>query len=759
MKTVQRLFYVSNAGSVARLFKFASLAGCLLGLAGPATAESLCESTLVPTPALIDTPGEGITIEADRAELGKTGGAKLRGNVRVSMQNQQIAADAIDVTNGNQQLDATGNVRFRSNQAELDASSAEISASSREASFKDAEFRLYDSEGVFSARGSASSLETGGEGHSELNDVRFTSCPPDAKGWELSAEQIELDEQSGSGYAKKVKLNFYGVPLFYFPALSFPYTDARKSGILAPKFASSGSSGLDIGIPYYWNIAPNYDATLTPRVLSKRGLMLDTEWRYLMKQRQQDGFSVGHMRGTALGSLLPSDRDANRDRYRLRWEHSQASGTADRYWSISGDGTQLSDAEYFDNLGSDLATANKPLLHDSVVAKISRRNIRRQHVDNQWQLSISSSRFQVLQPSVTSDTTRALPTVKASWENHISDGNLYLGGSARWDRFVRTDNDGDRYHFEQYIAWRHQQPAWYARAKLNFKHTRYSLDNPTVAADQLRRSIPTFTAHLGSHFERISQKGVQIIEPSLHILYNPFRNQDDLPFYDTALPEFTWPWLFSDNRYTGIDRIGDSQRAAVSVRWQWLREGKPLAEFRFGQLYEQSTRRFALANESVLNQRSGVLLESQLRFGKGWRFLGDGEWDGGDNEVERARANLIYQKDGFGQLSASWKQRQKLYEQVGFEYRRAISSRWKITTGMDYSLRDDAALETYALFRYQSCCWAVEMGGRRFVRPTADQADRELDTAIFFRFELQGLGEFGDSLDNPFDETRNGWRY
>jgi LPS-assembly protein len=755
----QRLFYVSNAKPVAQLLKFAGLAGCLLGLAGAASAETLCDSTLIPTPALIESPGEGITIEADSAELGKTGGAKLRGNVRVSMLNQQIAADAIDVTDGNQQLNASGNVRFRSNQAELDASSAEISAASLEATFKDAEFRLYDSEGKFSARGSASSLETGKKGQAELNDVLFTTCPPGEKGWELSAQRIELNEETGSGYARKVKLNFYGVPLFYFPGLSFPYTDARKSGILAPKFASSGSSGLDISVPYYWNIAPNYDATLTPRILSKRGLMLDTEWRYLMKERNSDGLSVDHQSGVVLGSILPSDREVNSDRYRLRWEHSQAHGTADDYWSVAGNGTQISDADYFDDLGSDLATANKPLLHDSVIATLSRRNLRQQQIDTQWKLSIASSRFQVLQPTVTSDTTRSLPTVKATWENHISDGNLYLGGSARWDRFIRTNDDGDRYHFEQYIAWRHQQPAWYARAKLNLKHTRYSLENPTVGADQLRRSIPTFTAHLGSHWEKIGNKGVQIIEPSLHILYVPLRNQTDLPFYDTALPEFTWPWLFADNRYTGIDRIGDSKRAALSVRWQWLRDGNPLAEFRFGQLYEQSTRRFSLAGESVLNQRSGVLMESQLRFGKGWRFVGDGEWDGGDNEVERARANLIYQNDRLGQLSASWKQRQKLYEQVGFEYRRAISSRWKITTGMDYSLRDDAALETYALFRYQSCCWAVEMGGRRYVTPSDNLADRELDTAVFFRFELQGLGEFGDTLDNPFDETSNSWRY
>lgn len=759
MKFVQPLFYVSNSNPVARLLKLTSLTACLLGLASHAYAESLCTSTITPTPALVSDAGDGITIEADHAEMAKAGGAKLRGDVRVSMQNQQIAADEIEVTNGNKQLNASGNVRFRSSQAELDASSAEIAADSKEATFKDTEFRLYDSEGVFSARGSASTLATKEQGQAELNNVRFTSCPPGENGWDLSAEKIELDENTGSGYAKSVRLNFYGVPLLYLPALSFPYTDARKSGILAPKFGSSGSSGLDISVPYYWNIAPNYDATLTPRVLTKRGLMLDTEWRYLVKAREDDGYSVDHQSGTILGSLLPSDRDVGRDRYRLRWEHSQASGSADQYWSISGNGTQLSDADYFDSLGNDLATANKPLLYDSVIATLSRRNIKNQHIDTQWKLTMANSRFQVLQPTVTSDTTRTLPSIRAEWENHISDSTLYLGGSARWDRFIRTDNDGDRYHLEQYIAWRHQKPSWYARAKLNFKHTRYSLDNPTVGSDKLRRSLPTFTAHLGSHWERVNGDDVQIIEPSLHILYNPFREQDDLPIYDTALPEFTWPWLFSDNRYTGIDRIGDTQRVALSVRWQWLKKEQPLAEFRFGQLYEQSTRQFALGEESVLNQRSGVLLESQLRFGKGWRFLGDGEWDGGDNEVERARANIIYQDDHLGQLSLSWKQRQTLYEQVGFEYRRAISSRWKITTGMDYSLRDDAALETYALFRYQSCCWALEMGGRRFVRPTDDLTERELDTAVFFRFELQGLGEFGRSLDDPFDETRNRWRY
>ena len=294
---------------------------------------------------------EAIQFEAGHieAQLGDRPSTTMSGGVLVKQGDRLAGSESAIYDPDTLALTLEGGVRYEDPNSQITSDSAEFSYASGHIRFEGAEFTLSDG----GARGTASALEINKEGRFELDDVNYTTCPPGSNDWLLEASDIDLDTEKGVGTARSVKLRFQGLPILYAPYLSFPIGDARKSGILTPEFGSSGRSGRALSVPYYWNIAPNYDATLTPRLLTDRGLQVESEFRYM---------TIRHD-GTLKFDYLPDDNKIDADRHLLDVEHKTEFANGLRGLL---DYRNASDSRYFEDLGNSLSISSITHLNRSV---------------------------------------------------------------------------------------------------------------------------------------------------------------------------------------------------------------------------------------------------------------------------------------------------------------------------------------------------------------------------------------------------------
>ena len=301
--------------------------------AGTRPADSLLERYGVGDPDVVELQAGEF-----EAALGDAPTASMSGGVLLRRGNRLAGAETASYDPEQRALHLTGGVRYEDPDSLVLSDSAEFAYESGRIRFEGAEFEV----GPNNARGAASVLEINQEGRLQLAEVNYTTCPPESNDWIIEAGEIELDTRSGVGKARGVRLRFQGVPILYTPYLSFPITDARKSGVLTPEIGSTGRSGNELSIPYYWNIAENYDATFIPRLLTDRGLQVGTEFRYLFQNSE----------GQLEVEYLPDDNKFNDNRHLLRFEHQTLFVNG---WRNQIDLTDVSDNQYFEDLGGSLS--------------------------------------------------------------------------------------------------------------------------------------------------------------------------------------------------------------------------------------------------------------------------------------------------------------------------------------------------------------------------------------------------------------------
>ena len=677
-------------------------------------------------PDALDAGDEEIQLEAGEAELTLGGGASLSGGVRLQRSGFLLEAEQAEYDPALRALSLAGGVRYGGPDADVESDLARFSYDEGLIRFEDARFGL----AARSSRGEAGLLQIERSGLLTLEDVSYTTCPPGKDDWLLLGDRIRLDTADGVGTARDVKLEFQGVPILYAPWLSFPISPARKSGFLIPDIGSSGRNGTDVSVPYYWNIAPNYDATVTPRLLTRRGMQLNTELRML----------TGSSRGTAELEYLPGDDETGEDRVYLRLQDRTI--IADR-WRALLDVRSVSDDNYFEDLGGSLSEASTTHLNQS---------LRFDYPGRHWYLAADFRLFQTIDSTITGEEEpyRQLPRLIASGDWPSTGTGPSWGIDSELTYFDRDAGvTGWRLNARPRFEYSIERPGLYLRPGIEVDHTAYGLTQTVPGeADAPSRTVPLFSLDAGAIFERsVDDRGwVQTLEPRVLYVHVPYTDQQDLPVFDTIEPDLNLVQVFRKNRFVGPDRLADTDQVALGVTTRLFdaATGRQLLRATIGQtryLSDQGVTLPGLAPVSA--DSSDYIAELGFDVYGNWNLDLGHQWNSDTDTTTRSEIRLQYRPEDDRVLNFSYRFRRGSIEQADVSWSWPIGERWNLVGRYNYSLREDTTLERFVGVEYESCCWSIRLVTRRYI----SRRDRTADSSIAIQLELKGLTSVGDPAD------------
>ena len=594
--------------------------------------------------------------------------------------------------------------------------------------------------------GNADLVRMTDETHGRVKRFDFTTCNLEDPDWQLKAGDVKLDFDRNVGTARNARLEFKGVPILYSPWLTFPLDDERKSGFLYPQIGSSSDNGVDLSVPYYWNIAPNQDATFTPRLIGDRGFMLGSEYRFLTRRQRgtfnfdylpDDDNADGHDDGHDGGH---DNRRDNRDRWlgRIRYQARLAPN-----WSTRLNFNRASDEDYFLDLGNDLDSSSIQFLRSDF--RISGRG-------RFWRLQTTFDTFQVLDRDVRADREPydRLPRVEFNADWPLPAGlTMQLDSEAVY--FDRSEGvTGLRLDAMPELALRMVRPGWFFEPAVGLRATAYSLDDAETGDDDPTRVQPVLSVDGGLVFERRTGSGrLQTLEPRLFYLYVPGRQQDDLPVFDTRELTFSFAQLFQTNRFSGADRQTDANQVTLALTSRLLDDdnGRSIVDASIGQIFFLDEPSVGLPGRPA-EDRSVSASVAEVNWRPVDRFLVNAglQWDPEDNETDVASFGLRWQGQDARQVQLGYRFRRDSVDQIDIRGRYPVTNKLNLISRFDFSFRDTTALELLGGIEYESCCWALRASLRRFIQ------DRESDkrTAFFLELHLKGLGSLGQRPYNLF---------
>jgi len=554
------------------------------------------------------------------------------------------------------------------------------------------------------------------------------------------------------GTAWNARITFMHVPIFYSPYLSFPITDARKTGLLAPHAGRSSSSGFFLAVPYYFNLAPNYDDTLTLRVLEQRGTQALNEFRYL-----GETFS-----GRLNLEYLPNERTTDTDRSALFFNHTQ---TLTPLWSTAADIQWVSDNSYFIDLGSSATESGRTHLP---------RSLRLDYSGNIWRFSARAFTYQTLDTSIplAEQPFQRLPQLVLTADSPGGPNRLHGTLESEWVNFLRPGFvpdvpgvieppvAGQRLDVLPGVSLPLRTSYFYFTPRAAYRYTSWRLNlntdvdniNPDEAMD---RGLPTYSLDSGFTLEREGRLGgqayTQTLEPRVYYVYVPYKNQDNLPVFDAALPAFSFYNFFRENRFTGADRVGDANQLTAAVTSRFLLPGSGVEQARvsLGQVQFFADQQVNLPPGTVTQTKSDLIGEATARLGQPWYVRAGVQWDNKEREMRRSSYYLHYRPQGDRIVNLGYRYTNDLERLVDFSAQWPLSARWTGVARWNYSLPESLTVQAYAGFQYTSCCWAF-----RTIANRRQQPDGSIDNSVLFELELSGFAKMGETEDSPLKQGK-----
>ncbi len=707
------------------------VAACLLASPVAFAEVGTCVQLTEPLPKLDFSPDPRLILDADRADLLSGGLSSLAGSVRLRYGDKEFTADQLDFDKeaGKISIDADSN--FRNEELLIRSKSAEFDLNTESGLFNDTDFILTER----AARGSSQRVTLQPDATVKLNHVSYTSCAPQSDAWYLEASEIRLDTDEGLGTAKHARLRFMGVPVLYAPWFQFPIDDRRRTGLLFPTIGETDKTGWDFRIPLYLNLAPNYDATITPRYMSDRGVQVDTQTQYLLSRAEG---SLGY-------EYLGNDRETDERRTFTEFSHR---GVFNPRLGVDMHYAEVSDPEYFEDLGGSVDLSSITHLERSArftYAAPAAYTVQALFQDYQ---TIASNLAPI------DDPYRRLPQVRIDAITRNSLWDTRLGADAEYVNFVRDDSvEGQRVDMHPYLRWEKDRVAWFAKSQLDFRYTAYELTNTAAdSSSNQDRSLPQFSAEYGLRFERIDPSGaLQTLEPRLYYLYVPYEDQDSLPVFDSGEPDFDFTQLFSRNRFSGEDRISDANQFAVALTGRQLdaNSGNVRASASFGQLFRFEAPEVRLPDEAAPPRGATDFIGSMnVQIYDNWTALVDTQWSPKSSDFTRTAAGLRYRSDRRW-IEVAYRYRQDLLEQTDVIVSTPIYGGLSLLGRWRYSIADDNTLDSVASLEYETCCWAVRTSYRRYVADTRG----DFNSGIYLQLELKGLARIGSGMTNLFPDS------
>lgn len=593
------------------------------------------------------------------------------------------------------------------------------------------------SNALTTGHGTASHMDFEGEGKYRLTDATYSTCAANPGGrpdWFAQTDELHLDYDVEEGTARNLTMYFKDVPILYSPWASFSLNNERKSGLLSPTIGSTSQGGLEYTQPIYWNIAPNMDATLAPRVMAKRGTLWKGEYRYL-----QPNYG-----GTIEGSYLPNDRLFGKHRGAFSLSHTQREIIPGLSGSVLATGA--SDDRYFSDLGSG----------SSVIAQT---NLSRQglltYSGGWWAANLMAQTYQTLQdPSLPAvvEPYRRLPQLTL----YANRGDLPLGMNFAFSgEHVNFRNpslvEGRRLTLYPQLSLPLQTEIVALTPKLGIHATRYSLTGQAQGTpNTLTRNVPVFSVDSSVTFERdvnwLGSALTQTLEPRLFYLYVPERDQRLIPVFDTALTDFNFAQIFGENRYGGGDRFGDANQATAMLTSRLIdpQSGAESVRIAFGQRFYFSTQKVGLPGETLRSDRQTDFLGSISG-----RLLPKTYADAGIqynpklNRIERLNVGGRYQPELGRVLNASYRYSRDQLGQVDLSGQWPMFGGWHAVGRFNYSTKERRMIESVAGLEFDGGCWVARIVMQRLATLT-----QQSNTAFFFQLELNGFTKVGS---NPLD--------
>ena len=600
----------------------------------------------------------------------------------------------------------------------------------------------------------------------------YSSCRPDdadqVLAWQLSTRSIALDFETNEGVADGAVLRFYGVPILAAPRMSFPLGGQRKSGWLPPSLTLDNRSGVDFGVPYYWNIAPQRDATLTPKIITRRGSGMETEFRYLTPTHQ----------GELSLDLLPNDLIMHDKRW--AWSANQT-GTGPMEWRYQFSAERVSDDVYWKDFPRGISSLTPRLLATDLRGS---RNFDSHLGDlqlygrwQQWQV------LQDLDPSAVIATPyQRSPQLGARWDAELP-RQVDLGLELEYNRFdlprdasPETLPTGSRVHALGHVGWSVGNAGWWFKPRLSFNAASYQIDQlPGTGRNSASRVVPTFSIDQGWVFERKADYfGLalqQTLEPRLLYVNTPHRDQSGLPNFDAAAKDFNFDSIYTANAFSGVDRVSDEHQITLGVtsRLTSPRDGAEL--LRLGLVQRVLLRDQLITPEGSPNTQklSDLLLLGSAHLNPRWWADGAMEYNPKLGRTVRSVMSLRYSPGPFRTLNATYRLARGQSEQaeLGWQWplagaasgsaaenavRKAAeggscAGTWYSVGRVLYSMQDRRITDSLVGFEYDAGCWIG-----RVVVERRSTGRAEANTRWLFQLELVGLGRLGN---NPLGVLRD----
>ncbi|MDO6423092.1 LPS-assembly protein LptD [Saccharophagus degradans] len=755
--------------------------------------DPLGDQTNAPSPE--NTP---LIVEADDSVLTGAQKAQLDGNVQISQGARSIRADSMTYSRETEEASLAGGVTIRNPGLLIRGDKASMSTTRNQASFENAIFVLHGQH----IRGQADAIRQTSDSSIVLEGGSITSCEPGSNAWSLGGAEIKIDNEKGQGTGKHITLKVGKVPVMYVPYIAFPLGDQRQSGLLFPSISSSDNGGLDAAVPFYWNMAPNYDATITPRIISGRGAMLEVEGRHLNKRFYTES-NIAYLPNDDGGQdkdldTLVSNGDITESQAhpytgQNRWlgHLSQQGGSASNGgWYSTIDFTKVSDQDYFRDLGaSSFSEQNQSYLDQR--AELG-------YLFEHWTVSAMAQNRQVLLYDLDTPYRRA-PQLNAIGHYSVNGFEFKLDNElVRFDHPSNEWRNGDtlitgsRLSTDYRAAWPIRGRWGFIKPEVGYKALGYQLESDGLASSA--ESSPTLGAAQASIdmsviFEHRGGSIMQTIEPRVYYLHRAYTDHSDLYAvttdgqnvnFDTSIRTFSYSQLFRDSRFGGRDRLDDANQTTVGLtsRWYSNESGRELFSASIGQVFHNADRRVGLNGEELnTGQTSELAADVSVMLGPLSRFYVNSIYDTEAAEITRASSGVYYHSQDLSTLAnlsysyvrdyrqssiAAGTTEATDIDQVDLSFVTPINKQWSLMGRYNYDFTQAQELETFLGFEYNDCCYRVRLLARKWldsnIASLTDNHDLEHDQGVFFEVHFKGLGGSGAKVNSILEDSIRGYQ-
>lgn len=727
-----------------------------------------------------DANAQPVEVDADRLEAKQGGTAVYQGDVKVRQGVRKFDSDYAELDQKSRDVIAIGNIYYNDGQITVTSDKTlKSNLDTKNSELEEGKYQVHGSP----VRGSADRVTmTNNNQNITLEGAQYTTCPPGQEVWTLKAGSIDIDQTEVFGEAWNASLWLYDYPVFYFPYINFPIKDERKTGLLYPGYTQSSKNGMDITQPFYWNIAPNYDATITSRFMDRRGLMEQVEFRYMPDPTHVGSLYFENLANDKQYDETPSLNDYLSDGHRYLLNARHTSMFMDNAMRVSVDYTKVRDRDYnyFNDFSPKVGTQVDNQLQQSLMAGYFQPN---------WNINTEVRTYQILLASA-QQPHELMPRID---HNYYQQGSWYdLAWNTEITKFgynnaqAIAQNQGSAYTGTRvYTAPTLTMPlideaGYYLDSQYKLMYTRYDQEVPDnmsqtfvsrftpengngVTLDEgiITRTLPSFRLKGGMTFERnqnwFGGDANQTLEPEFQYLYVPYKNQDNIGVYDSTSMRQDYYSLFSDRRYAGLDRISDSNRLSVGVTSRVYDDaGDERIRLAVAQAFDFVAPRVKLYPSDALttNTRSPLSFEGDAKINEQWFAHAGAQYDVDQSRFSSANSAVEYRREKLiSQLNHRFVRDANLVpntnnevtdlNQIGLLLTTPLNDQWHLYGGYYQELNQSVKSDRKVGLKYDSCCWSINFNLEWVNTPNNVNNTSTAERSFGIQFEMKGLGSVG----------------